>query len=324
MSRRGTPLSKLEKNLKDETTEFEKTVWFLQFSPYTEAISMDNIIEETKKDNVLTALKKCIRKGYISDSDTLLKQFRNFFSELAISDKELVLKGDKIVLPDSLCKVALEKAHQGGHPGMNGLKRRLRSHFWFPRMDKMIEAKVAGCKHCVMFTNKRTHEPLRPHDTSDEAWQDVSVDLFGPMPDRQHVLAVIDKSSRFPAAKVVPNTSVTAVTNALSEIYANFGEPESHQTDNGPPFNSEGFAKFSADRGIHHVKTYPYHPQGNPVENFMRPIGKSMKSAHHSRKSKQQVLDEMLAAPSNRDGSRQHHIPIWIQERLPSQERQRQ
>ena len=179
---------------------------------------------------------------------------------------------------------------------MNGLKRRLRSHFWFPEMNKKIESKVAGCKHCTMFSNKTTREPLQPHDISDEAWEDVSVDLFGPMPDRQHVIAVVDKSSRFPAAKIIPNTSNAIVTNALSEIYANYGEPSSHQTDNGPPFNSDGFAKFSADRGITHIKTYPYHPQGNPVENFMRPIGKCMKSAHYSRDDKTRALNEMLSS----------------------------
>ena len=178
---------------------------------------------------------------------------------------------------------------------MNGLKRRLRSHFWFPEMNKKIESKVAGCKQCTMFSNKTTREPLQPHDISDEAWEDVSVDLFGPMPDRQHVIAVVDKSSRFPAAKIIPNTSNATVTNALSEIYANYGEPSSHQTDNGPPFNSDGFAKFSADRGITHIKTYLYHLQGNPVENFMRPIGKCMKSAHYSHDDKTRALNEMLA-----------------------------
>ena len=296
MSRRGTPLSKLSKSLKAETTEFEKTVWFLQFSPYTESISLDKIISETDKDPVLSSLKESIRKGHISNADNSLKPYRKLFGELTVSDEELILRNDKIILPASLHDTALNKAHQGGHPGMNGLKRRLRSHFWFPEMNKKIESKVAGCKHCTMFSNKTTREPLRPHDTSDEAWRDVSVDLFGPMPDRQHIIAVVDKSSRFPAAKVIPNTSNTTVTNALSEIYANFGEPASHQTDNGPPFNSVGFAKFSSDRGIEHVKTYPYHPQGNPVENFMRPIGKCMKSAHFSRDNKTQTLNEMLSS----------------------------
>ena len=69
------------------------------------------------------------------------------------------------------------------------------------------------------------------------------------------MVAVIDKTSQFLAAKIVPNTSNKAVTGALAQIYADFGQPKTHQTDNGPPFNSEGFSKFSADNDIHHITT---------------------------------------------------------------------
>ena len=109
-------------------------------------------------------------------------------------------------------------------------------------------------------------------------------------------MAVTDKSSRFPAAKIVHNTSATAVTNALSEIYADYGHPVTHQTDNGPPFNSKDFTNYSAENGIQHIKTYPYHPSGNPVENFMRPLGKSMKAAHNSRGDKKESLNQMLSS----------------------------
>ena len=206
LSRRGTPVNRLPKAQREETSEFEKTVWFLQYAPYTEAISFRKMIKETDKDTLLSSLKRCIRKGHIPKADKSLAPFRKVFAELTISDEELVLKGEKIVLPASLHKVAIDKAHQGGHPGMTGLKRRLRSHFWFPEMDSKIEAKVTSCHNCKLFTNKTTREPIQPHNTTDEAWKDVSVDLFGPMPDNHHVVAVIDKSSRYPAAKIVPNT----------------------------------------------------------------------------------------------------------------------
>ena len=89
---------------------------------------------------------------------------------------------------------------------MSGLKGRLRSHFWFPGMDREVESKVFKCDQCALFTKKNTHEPLQPHTTSDRAWKDDSVDLFGPMPNRRHVVAVIDKTSQFLAAKIIPNT----------------------------------------------------------------------------------------------------------------------
>ena len=101
-SRHGTPLSAVPRKWRKETTEFEKTVWFLQFSPYTEAISMERIMKETEKDSVLSSLKDHIRKGYIPNSATSLKPYRKVFHELTLSDEELILKGEKIVLPHSV------------------------------------------------------------------------------------------------------------------------------------------------------------------------------------------------------------------------------
>ena len=201
---------------------------------------------------------------------------------------------------------------------MTGLKRRMRSHFWFPRMDAKIEEFVASCQHCTMYTSKRTREPLQPHSVSNEAWEDVSVDLFGPMPDRKHVLAVIDKSSRYPAAKVIPSTSATAVTGALSQIYSDYGYPMRHQTDNGPPFSSTSFAQFSAENGIEHIKTHPYHPSRNPVENFMRPLGKCMKASHRERRDKDEALNQMLR--SYKATPRRHHVSLGLSEGLPPHE----
>ena len=65
LSRHAKPLKTVPKEWLKETEELEKTVWFMQLSPYTEAVSMDKVIEETKKDAVLNKLLACIRKGSI-------------------------------------------------------------------------------------------------------------------------------------------------------------------------------------------------------------------------------------------------------------------
>ena len=112
------------------------------------------------------------------------------------------------------------------------------------------------------------------------AWERVSVDLFGPMPDKTHILVAQDMMSRFPAAKILAKTDAVNVTDTLKEFYDAYGTPLAHRTDNGPPFNSEKFAEFSREQGIRHEKAYPYHPQANLSECFMKPLGKAMKIAH--------------------------------------------
>ena len=137
---------------------------------------------------------------------------------------------------------------------------------------------------------------MQPLRVPEKAWANVNVDLFGPMPDKRHVLVVQDSLTRFPAAKIVSSTAEKPVIGVLKDIYTNFGNPEKHRTDNGPPFNSSGFAKFSKTRGIEHVKVFPYHPQGNPSETFMKPLGKGIKAAIYENADKQNALDNLLAA----------------------------
>ena len=103
------------------------------------------------------------------------------------------------------------------------------------------------------------------------------------MPDSRHVLVVIDGMSRFPAAKIVSGTSAGPVLKALNSIYTDYGNPKSHRTDNGPPFDSNAIEEFSKGRDVKHIKTFPYHPQANPAETFMKPLGKSMKIAHYNK-----------------------------------------
>ena len=293
LSRHATPLRQTTEHIRKESGELEKLVWFVNYGPYTEAVSMDKIIKHTATDKTLKLLKEAIKKGYIAKKDTHLTKYRKVFDQITLSDEGLLLKDDKIILPSRLIATALEKAHQGGHPGMSCMKRRMRAHFWFPGMDSTIEEYVKECKSCEIFTNKKTHSEIH-HHWPNESWKDVNIDLFGPMPDNKHVLVVTDSMSRFPAAKIVPSTSAKPVIDALTNIYSDFGQPDSHRTDNGPPFDSKAFTEFSTTTGTKHIRTFPYHPQANPAETFMKPLGKSMKIAHHNGENKSAVLNQLL------------------------------
>ena len=56
--------------------------------------------------------------------------------------------------------IEITKAHQGAHPGMSGMKRRIRSDFWFPKLSQKVEDLVSSCKECQLFTHKNMKEPL--------------------------------------------------------------------------------------------------------------------------------------------------------------------
>ena len=77
LSGHAMPFKKIPSAWKKETEKLEKTIWFLHFSQYIEAISFDCLIQETSKDAHLTQLKDCLHKGNIAKAEKDLKPYRS-------------------------------------------------------------------------------------------------------------------------------------------------------------------------------------------------------------------------------------------------------
>lgn len=293
LSRHACQLIDLPPSWNEEAKELQKTVWRLQSGPDTNTITMKQISKETNTDSELAKLKQHIMNGQIPKDNAKLKAYNQIFDELAIV-KNIIFKGNQIVLPSSLRQAAVDNAHEKAHFGIVNLKRRIRSHFWFPDMNNTIEEAVKSCSACQMFTNKRTHEPARNIPMPKNPWEVVSVDLFGPLPNGNYVIMVQDVLTRFPAGKIIRSTAAKYVIPALQQIYINYGSPDSQRTDNGPPFNSKEFTLFCDNHGIRHMPVFPYHPQANPVETIMKPMGKALKIAIWQKKDQSTALNDFI------------------------------
>ena len=127
-----------------------------------------------------------------------------------------------------------------------------------------------------------------------ETWDSVSLDLFGPLPDHFHILVCQYNLSPFPDAKIVTSTRAEHVLLALPSVYNNFENPKEHKADNGPPLNSHDFHDFSEQRGITIKHSYPYYPQVNEAECFMKPMEKVIKVALDTKKPINQAIDDLL------------------------------
>ena len=205
-----------------------------------------------------------------------------------------MLKGEKIILPDKVQGKATQLAHRGAHPGQSGLARRLRYHFYFPDMDEQIRSFVRTCQGCNAFVDKKTLEPIRHHQVPSKCWDTVAIDMFGPMPSSKHVVVVHDLASHFPVAKLVSSTKADKVIPILGNIYDTFGNPATQISDNGPPFNGTKLQNFCRERDIALQYIPPRHPNSNPAETFMKPLGKAMKIAYQDKRSENEVLRDVL------------------------------
>ena len=232
MSRHSKPLSKLPKKQREECEELNNLLYSLHTTPVIDHIGLARIAEETSADKTLCPD---------------VQQFKQILPELTITGNGIILKEDRIVLPSSLQQKAIELAHRGAHPGQSGMGRRLRCHFFFHDMYKLVEKFVKECPDCSLFVAKKTKEPITHHRVPRRCWDTVAVDLFGPMPSSKHIVVVHDLASRYPAAKLVASTKADKVLPILGEVYDTYGNPEVQISDNGPPFNSKKMMEFAFD-----------------------------------------------------------------------------
>ena len=206
----------------------------------------------------------------------------------------VLLFNNRIVIPSSLQQKVINIAHEGHH-GIVKTKQLLREKFWFPQMNNMVENTLAQCIPCLASTPSNNTEPLKMTKLPSKPWSHVSADFYGPLPTGEYVLVLMDDHSRFPIAEVITSTSAKAVIPKLDNVFATFGIPDELKTDNGPPFQSYEFAQLADYLGFHHRRITPLWPRANgEAEQFMKPLGKAIKTAHLENLNWKQELYKFL------------------------------
>ena len=206
---------------------------------------------------------------------------------------QLVLRGNRIVMPESLWKNTIALAHEG-HQGMTRTKARLREKVWWPNMDKQVENFVKSCHPCQLVGPRSKTEPIRSTTLPEVPWGDIAVDLLE-IPGGNHLLVVVDNYSRWPEVILLKKTDASHVTRAMEGIFQTHGIPESVRSDNGPPFSSAEFEGFLNYLGIVHLKGIPYWPQSNgEVERCNKTLLKIIRIASLEGKDWKKALQNFL------------------------------
>ena len=129
-------------------------------------------------------------KHQISDE---LRPYWAIRGELSLYNN-LLLYGNRIVVPPKLRSETLAKIHQG-HQGVQRCHLRIMSSVWWPGVSRAVETYVKHCSHC----QKRYVAPRKPLISStlpSRPWNRVAADLFEL--NNTHYLAIVDYFSRYP------------------------------------------------------------------------------------------------------------------------------
>lgn len=237
------------------------------------AITIQEVQEESSKDETFKHVFNSLVSNSWNENSKDFKPFRDELCKIG----EMLLRGDRLVIPEKLRNRTLEIAHES-HPGIVVMKRRMRQKVWWPHMDKHVEQFVKKCKACVLVSTADPPEPLRCTKIPERPWANLAADFLGPLPSGHNLLVLADYHSRFIEVIIMKQITASLTVRALHETFCRFGMPESLKTDNGPQFISTELAKFCEQFGIEHRRTTPYWPQANgEVERMNRSIGKRLK-----------------------------------------------
>ena len=257
------------------------------------SLSRETIADATSADKILVLLIKSISEGALL-KDQCLHPFKIVFDELCVSSDGIILRGERILIPETLRMKCIDVAHEG-HLGIVKTKRLLRSKVWFPGIDQMVEAKNNSCLACKANSRAEPKAPVIFSEAPPHAWHTIALDFFGPI-ENVYLMVTYDKLSRYPIVSILNTIQCPSVKSELMIIFSVFGIPKDVISDNGPPFNSRDFKDFATEYNFNHRRITPCWPQANGgAESFMVNLGKVIRCAQIEGKPWRHELVKFLA-----------------------------
>ena len=215
-------------------------------------------------DSDYQRLCKYVSEGFPSSKSKLppsLQPYWNGREHLSV-DGDIVLKGQRIVIPPALRSRVLSDLH-ASHQGLTCTKQRARQIVYWPGLTVELEQVVRSCPECRYHGASQQKEPLLSENRDpDLPFQHTSADLFECQ--GWQFLVYVDRKAGWPCvAKIGRSATSNDVVRCLRRWFPDIGVPEVLTTDGGPQFSSHHFANFCSRWQIQHVMSSPHYPRSN-------------------------------------------------------------
>ena len=188
------------------------------------------------------------------------------------------------LVPARFRRVVFDSLHSLSHPGVRATLRLLTSQYVWPGINALINKWARTCQQCQCAKVQRhTVTPLSTFATPDARFDQIHIDLVGPLPPSSgysYLLTCIDRFTRWP--KAFPLASITAASVARAFVdgwISRFGTPSTVTTDRGCQFESALWRELMQLLGSTRCRTTAYHPSANGlVERLHRQLKASLKA----------------------------------------------
>ena len=262
----------------------------------------NELVRTAQSDPVVAGLKTFLRNGWPDERSKLPDELREFytFRDELVMENGILFKGTRIYVPAESRDNVTERIHSS-HIGLQGCLRRAREAVFWPGMVKDITKLVTSCSVCAKVQSEQSKEPLMPHELPDRPWQRVGCDLFEF--NNYSYMITVDYYSNFFEVDRLSDKKAPEIIRHLKAHFARWGCPELLCTDNGPPFNSSEFRRFSTLYEFEHRTSSPRYPQSNgKSENAVRTVKRLMQKALEAHSDPYLALLDLRNTPSESFG----------------------
>ena len=170
------------------------------------------------------------------------------------------MRGTHIVVPKTMRGQILQLAHEG-HQGIVKMKVCLRQ-VWWPGIDRDVETVFLTCYSCQVVGSSAPRPPIKGTPFPESPWQELALDLLGPLPSGESKLMLVDNYSRFLfEVDILHATTSQSVMRCLDSHFARHSIPNGLKMGNGPQFVSGEFTSYLKEPGVKHHRTTPLWPK---------------------------------------------------------------
>ena len=251
-------------SLADEMEEILVSAIHGQLEKVT-AISWNHLVKATQKDPALRLLVEQIESGTLTDicPSEDITPYWQYRKSLYTCDGVVMYK-DRVVIPPSLCRSAVENLH-AAHQAVSTMEQRARDIVFWPGMTADIQRIRDACVDCNKIAPLQPSLPSTPAQPPSTPFEQIVADYcdYG----GHHYLIIADRLSAwveiFAASKGTQASGAAGLIAHLRTLFATFGVPEEMSSDGGPEFRAKETTDFLTRWGIRHRESSRYYPQSN-------------------------------------------------------------
>lgn len=303
----------------------------------------DSTLREAQaRDRVLNIVRTWViegkRPGSSNNLSNELYTYYNSFDRLKLRDGVLVRSWERVdgeapvdlaCVPESLQNTVIVAAHNllsSGHLAARKTLSRIRSRFYFPKMDMKTKLHVASCHVCLKkrCNVPKLKAPLTPYSGKSPG-HIIQMDLMENLPVARGyhaILVIVDTFSKMAEAIKLRSTTVEVVAKAFVDTWVcRHGVPIQVHTDRGGNLETADLIKAVYKHlGIVKTANQSYRPQTDGCVERMNKTIKTMlwKYCQNNPKAWVDSLDQVMFAYRTSVHSSTGFSPFFLERgRLP-------